>query len=74
MVAGSVSLELLESVPGWESEVLEALGRVELSKLALSHPLDIGSQAGYSPASPDLLRGGVREGLDHGLDSNASRY
>jgi hypothetical protein len=71
VVAGSVALELLESVPRWESEVLETFGRVQLSKLALGHPLDVRPQAGDPMASPDLLRGRVREGLDHRLDSNA---
>jgi hypothetical protein len=48
-------VELLESVPGWEPEVFEAFGRVALSKLAVSHPLDVGPHAGDSFASPDLL-------------------
>ena len=72
-----------------ESKVLEAFGCVELSKLALSDPLDVGSHAGDSLASPDLpaeagelldfadgevFPPGVREGLDHDLDSKALRY
>ena len=65
VLTNSVALERLESVTGWNAEVLEHLRRSHLTKLAQCHPEDPGIHGGHTLTMPHPLGVLAPERSDH---------
>ena len=68
------ALQLLESIAGWNSQVVQLLRCIENQELPIRTVLHLGRQLSTSLPIPHTFRVGIPEALDHvWLNSNALR-
>jgi len=65
VLAGTVPGQFLEPVPGWNSEIVEVLGRVQQQKLAERDPSDRRRESTGPRTFKDLPGIGVSKGPNH---------
>lgn len=65
VLACSVSLEFLEAVARWHSQVLELIGRVHQAQLAQHESVQLCREASNGFAAKESLRVPIGEALDH---------
>jgi hypothetical protein len=64
-LAGAVSLERLQPVSWWYTQVLQNAGGMQQTQLAQGDALDVTRQLPAALAPPDLFRPAISEALDH---------
>lgn len=74
--AGSPSapFQLLQTVTGWDPEVVQVLGGVEKQQLPMGRPLQLRTEQLDSLPLPDPFRFFVGEGSEHLSEHNVQRY
>ena len=65
MLSGPVANELLQSIAGWHTQVVDGSSDVEHLQSLVCRPLNLGLQPGCTFQDPHPARGLVRERLDH---------
>jgi hypothetical protein len=74
MLAGPRSLQELEAICGWNSQVIEPLCGIQHAKFATGDGLNSGREPKRSLAVPNALSFPVGKAADHDDQYNASRY
>lgn len=65
ILAGTSSLQFLEPVPGWHSQVVQRIGRVQGHELSQHYPEQIRGKTPHWLAVEQALSIPIREALDH---------